>query len=380
MTDFSVRISKSAPRNPSVSRSHHALSSLTLLRSCLLLLATLALLAATPLRAESDQAGKSRELFDMLTRMSDADSTHFYTGSFILVKPGELSAMQVTHGRDDNGTWESLESLNGESRMVMRQGSQVISVYPERALVTIRNTDDHDSLHFSLPEDVGAISEYYSLHQREDDRVANRPTLVVDLVPDDDYRYGYRYWIDKETGLLLRCDLVDEHQAVVEQMMFTSLDYLPQSPAIDFSLEAYEHFQQRHITEVSDGDEARVVTETAMWELSKLPAGFKRTESAMRYSKAASEATGEQGSGPEAGPAHAGKPDLLHMVYSDGLASVSVFIEDFLGGTDHLMGPASMGAVNAYGNPLGRHYITVVGEVPPKTVRLLAESIVLKDN
>jgi sigma-E factor negative regulatory protein RseB len=344
------------------------------------LLATLGLLAASPVRAESDQTGKSRELFDMLTRMSDADSSHFYTGTFILVKPGELSALQVTHGRDDNGTWESLESLNGESRMVMRQDSQVISVYPERELVTIRNTDDHDSLHFSLPEDVGAISEYYSLHQRQDDRVANRPALVVDLVPDDDYRYGYRYWIDKETGLLLRCDLVDEDQAVVEQMMFTSLDYLPQSPVIDFSLDAYEHFQQRHITQASPGDEAKEAPETAMWELSKLPAGFKRTESAMRYSKAASEATGEQGSGPGPGPAHAGKPDLLHMVYSDGLASVSVFIEDFLGGTDHLLGPASMGAVNAYGNPLGRHYITVVGEVPPKTVRLLAESIVLKDN
>jgi len=382
MTDFSVRTSKSAPRNTSVSRLRQTLSSLTLLHSCLLLLATLVLLAATPLRAEppgtdphraeSNQTDKSNDLFDMLTRMSDADSSHFYRGTFILVKPGELSALQVTHGRDDTGSWESLESLTGESRMVIRQDSQVVSVYPERELVSIRNTDDHDSLHFSLPDDVGAISEYYSLHQREDDRIANRPTLVVELVPDDEYRYGYRYWLDKETGLLLRCDLVDEDQHVVEQMMFTSLEYLPESPPIDFSLDAYAHFHKRHITEVSTGDEAKDVPETAMWQLSKLPAGFKRTESAMRYSRAASEQLSAE-------QVDAGEPDLLHMVFSDGLASVSVFIEDFLGGTDHLMGPASMGAVNAYGNPLGRHYITVVGEVPPRTVKLLAESIVLKD-
>ena len=196
---------------------------------------------------------------------------------------------------------------------------------------------------------------------------------MVELVPDDEYRYGYRYWLDKETGLLLRCDLVDEDQAVVEQMMFTSLDYLPQSPAIDFSLDAYEHFHKKHITGVSGAGDAKQVPETAKWQLSKLPAGFKRTESAMRYSKAASEQVSAE-------QIDAGEPDLLHMVYSDGLASVSVFIEDFLGDTDYLMGPASMGAVNAYGNPLGRHYITVVGEVPPKTVKLLAESIVLKDN
>jgi sigma-E factor negative regulatory protein RseB len=347
------------------------------LLACLLLLVTLTVLAASPLRAESDQSGKSRDLIDMLTRMSDADSSHFYRGTFILVKPGELSALQVTHGRDDNGSWESLESLTGESRTVIRQDSRVISVYPERELVTIRNTDDHDSLHFSLPDDVTAISDYYSLHQREDDRIANRAALVVDLVPDDEYRYGYRYWLDKQTGLLLRCDLVDENQAVVEQMMFTSLEYLPQSPAIDFSLDAYEHFHTRHITGVSGAGEAKEVPETAMWQLSKLPAGFKRTESAMRYSRAASEqSSAEQLSAEQV---DTGKPDLLHMVYSDGLASVSVFIEDFLGGTDHLMGPASMGAVNAYGNPLGRHYITVVGEVPPRTVKLLAESIVLKD-
>ena len=267
MTDFAVRTSTSDLRNTSVSGPHPRLCLPTVLQSFLLILALLSVtpLSADPLGAEPGRStDQSRNLFDMLKRMSDADNTRFYRGTFILVKPGELSALQVTHGRDDNGPWESLESLTGESRKVIHQDSSVISVYPERELITIRKTDDHDSLHFSLPENVDELSKYYSVHQREDDRIANRPTLVVDLVPDDDYRYGYRYWIDKDTGMLLRCDLVDEHQAVVEQMMFTSLDYLPQSPAIDFSLEAYEHFQQRHITEVSDGDEARVVTETAM--------------------------------------------------------------------------------------------------------------------
>ena len=329
---------------------------------------------ASPVTSETAEQEQSRKLFKMLNRISDADSSRFYRGTFIMVKPGELSAMRVTHGRDDDGTWESLESLTGESRTVVRQQGKVISVYPSRELVTIRHTDAPDSLHFTLPEDVDKLSRFYSMKQRDDDRVADRPAMVIDLIPDDEYRYGYRYWVDKETGMLLRCDLVDENRTVVEQMMFTSLDYLPVSPDYDFTLNAYQQFRRQQIVDGSSTVDGKLVPEADPWVVSNLPDGFVLAETAMRN---AHDAIGGQA---EASPdtVDTDEPELLHMVYSDGLASVSVFIENFEGDSNHLLGPASVGAVNAYGNPLGRHYITVVGEVPPKTVKLLAESITRK--
>jgi sigma-E factor negative regulatory protein RseB len=70
------------------------------------------------------------------------------------------------------------------------------------------------------------------------------------------------------------------------------------------------------------------------------------------------------------------QPDLLHLVYSDGLASVSVFIEKKQVGGKHLQGAATMGAVNAFGNSVEDYFVTVVGEVPEKTVRSMAQSAV----
>ena len=160
------------------------------------------------------------DLFDMLKRMSDADQNQNYQGTFILRKSDNLSTLHVTHGIDEKGVWESLEALNGEPRKVLRHNNRVISIFPDRAIITVRHNSKKQSLHPQLPENIERLEQYYSMNRLDDDRIANHSSLVVDLLPKDQYRYGYRYWVDKNTGMLLRCDLVDEDNAVVEQMMF----------------------------------------------------------------------------------------------------------------------------------------------------------------
>lgn len=300
------------------------------------------------------------DLFDMLQRMADADQKQNYVGTFILRKSDDLSALRVTHGVDDEGVWESLEALNGEARKVVRHNNRVVTVYPERELVTIRHTDKRQSLHHKLPENIDQLGLFYSIKRLEDDRVANWPTLVFDLMPKDQYRYGYRYWVDNNTGMLLRCDLVTENNAIVEQMMFTALEYLPQAPAEAFEVQAFDRFQQKLL----DEPEIDVQQEAdEIWAVNRLPKGFMLTQSTMRYSRPKAEMENMS-------------PDLLHMVYSDGLASVSVFIEKNRGTEAHLQGASSMGAVNAFGNAMGDYFVTVVGEVPLKTVQAMAESVV----
>ncbi len=136
------------------------------------------------------------DLFDMLKRMSDADRNQNYQGTFILRKSDNLSTLRVTHGVDDNGVWESIEALNGEPKKVLRHNNRVVSVFPDRELVTIRHTDENRSLHPQLPKNIDQLELFYSINRLSDDRIANKLTLVVDLLPKDQYRYGYRYWVE----------------------------------------------------------------------------------------------------------------------------------------------------------------------------------------
>ena len=311
------------------------------------------------------------DLFDMLKGMSDADRKQNYQGTFVLRKSDNLSALRVTHGVDDNGEWESIEALNGESKKVLRHNNRVVSVYPDRELVTIRHTDKNRSLHQQLPENIDQLELFYSINRLNDDRIANHQTLVVDLLPKDQYRYGYRYWVDKDTGMLLRCDLVAEDEnkekKVVEQMMFTSLDYLTDVPSQSFELKQFERYRQQVLDEpVVD------VTQNIQqrWVVSRLPEGFMLTQSTMRYSQPL--VPGNQSS--ENMLSKTAPPDLLHMVYSDGLASVSIFIEKNQGAEERLLGVASIGALNAFGHSMDDYFVTAVGEVPVKTVESMAQS------
>jgi len=304
-------------------------------------------------------------LFDVLQRMSDADQEQNYQGTFILRKADDLSTLRVTHGRDEKGTWESLEALNGEPKKVVRRNNKVVSVFPSRELVTIRSNANTQPLHWQLPENIDQLERSYSISQLADDRIANHPTLVVDLIPNDKFRYGYRYWIDKNTGMLLRCDLVAEDHKVVEQMMFTALNYLPQTPPPPFDLKQFQHYEQQLL----DEPEVKVDHSASLrWVIKKLPAGFMLTQSTMRHSQlSVAKNTADEKKPPL---------DLLHLVYSDGLASVSVFIEKNQRSKKHLQGASSMGAVNAFGNSVGDYFVTVVGEVPVKTVQSMAQSAV----
>ncbi len=305
-------------------------------------------------------------LSDVLKRMSEADQTQNYQGTFILRKSDNLSTLRVTHGSDDEGVWESLEALNGEPRKIVRRNNKVVSVFPGRKLVTIRLDATKQSLHRRLPENINQLELFYSINRLPDDRIADHPALVVDLVPIDKLRYGYRYWIDKNTGMLLRCDLVAENDAVVEQMMFTSLDYLTQVPTQSFDLKQFEHYRQQLLDEPEIDDVEHGTPQ--QWTVNMLPKGFMLTQTMRHYSQSSAiQNTADQKSR---------QPNMLHLVYSDGLASVSVFIEKNNAEARYLHGSSMMGAVNAFGNPVDDYFVTVVGEVPVKTVQSMAQSTV----
>ncbi|MBE9559901.1 MAG: MucB/RseB C-terminal domain-containing protein, partial [Proteobacteria bacterium] len=136
-----------------------------------------------------------------------------------------------------------------------------------------------------------------------------------------------------------------------------------------FDLEQFQHYRQQQL-----GEAETDVKQSAplQWVINTLPKGFMLTQSTMRHSRSSSAQSAVQDSADKISK----QPDLLHLVYSDGLASVSVFIEKNQGAGQHLQGASTMGAVNAFGSPVDDYFITVVGEVPVKTVQAMAQSTV----
>lgn len=287
------------------------------------------------------------DLSAMLRKMAQADDVLNYQGVFILRKADQLMSMRVEHGVDERGVWESLEALNGESRKIVRNNDEITSFYPERKLITINHAQSRASLHPSLPANLDKLSQYYQIQQLANDRIANRNTVVIDVQPNDNFRYGYRYWIDDATGVLLKCDLLNENKSVIEQMMFTSMSYMDQLPKLAFVEPSQEGYTLREL------DPLHATPETAEWTVADLPKGFVLTQSTRREK-------------------HGGAS--LHMMYSDGLASVSVFIEADESSYHHLEGASSLGALNAYGTKVDDHYLTVMGEVPATTILQIANS------
>lgn len=288
-----------------------------------------------------------------LDEMSRALQTLDYDGTFVYLHDGRLDAMRIIHQASEGGQRERLVSLTGSAREVLRDDKSVTCIKPDNKSVMVGKSRPRPTFPF-LPRDIGDVSPYYHLEEVGDDLMAGYPARVIAIRPKDEYRYGYRFWIEKDTRMLLKYELSGPAGDPIEQVMFTRLGIgteIPQS-ALQPSLDGDGYTWQRQ-------EEVRTrAAEPAGkpgWQVGQLPAGFTLTNYQQQRMR-------ENGGAVE------------HMVFSDGLATVSVYIEKRPrhGG---LTGLSAMGAMNAYGIMLGEHQVMVVGEVPPATVRMIAHSL-----
>jgi sigma-E factor negative regulatory protein RseB len=295
--------------------------------------------------------GSHAEALDAwLDKMKQAMNSENYEGTLVIRQQDRMQAMRIKHGVGEQGSWETLESLSGEARKVIRKDGQVTTIFPDRGLMTISRDGPAASLRPRLPENSDILKDYYQLDLVGEDRVASKPTQVVQVRPRDEYRYGFKFWLDKDSGLLLKCDLLDQQGRVIEQLMFSELSMLERPPVLDNQVVAREDYQ------VIDLDEGQVGPTSHQWRVDRLPGGFALTQSRSR-------------------PSRHGEGLVHHMVFSDGLASVSVFVENQMPENRVLNGVSSMGALSAYGQATDGHHVTVIGEVPVATVQLIGQSI-----
>ncbi len=288
-----------------------------------------------------------------LARMAEAVSGLNYEGTFVFDHAGRLQTMRIVHLADADGEREHLVSLDGDPREVMRDRHDAVCILadgkPQRlALHQARGGFPGRSLGH-LP----ALQAHYDIAHGETSRVAGRPTRVLEIRPRDALRYGYRLWLDQASGLPLRSELFGADGAPLERMVFTAIEL---REAADPDRAAALRARQAQVAAMVGHPPAAIEAGARRWQVSDPPQGFVLTD---------------YRSYPGGGAA--GGVD--HLVLTDGLATVSVYVEPAAAGRTPLNGVHRAGAVSTYALVRDAHQVVVVGDVPPVTARQIGEAV-----
>lgn len=297
--------------------------------------------------------GGEDEIRAWLEKMQHAAHTVNYDGTFVYSRQDQLTAMRLIHRADQTGEQERLISLDSSGREVIRDNNKVTCILPDSKAVVVDKDRPTGPFPPPFPSSIKELEKHYQFTLAGQGKVAGQLAQKIYIQPRDQYRYGHRLWIDVNTGLLLQKHLMNEAGKPLEKFMFTRIEYLKKVP--DALLKS-QNIGKEYTWYEEDDKITMPGSNKQKWVVAWLPAGFKQdmeTEHKL--------------------PSN-GKP-LEHLVYSDGLSSISVFIEPHAKKGNHLIGTTTMGAVSANGRHLDNFNITVVGEVPQITVRKVCDSV-----
>lgn len=312
------------------------------------------------LEAEAQELPPSTEsALTWLKKMAAAPRRHNYSGTFVYYADSHMETSFIVHKVDASGERERIEVLDGLPRIVFRNNDEMTCYLPESKKVFSEKRWFRKFFPDFIPQLTDNLNELYYIKETKRERVTNREAQVLALIPRDALRYGHRFWVDVETGLLLKVAVMQDNE-IIEQFAFAQLQ-------IDHEINADEvnptHLNDATnewkltnlITSILNKDQLR-------WEITHLPVGFKTLVGMKRNLTE--------------------KPTLVdHIALTDGLATVSVFIESI-----NKEAPApvpgffsSRGAINIYVRTLNDNKITTVGEVPPETLKLIGDSVVMRN-
>lgn len=290
---------------------------------------------------------------DLLRNMYHSARALNYEGTFVYMHDGKVESMQIFHRNDKGRERERVVHLNGSPREIIREGNVVTCILSDLKAVHVNKLNAGPHILSSLPSNFGEFKSFYGFSVAGQDRVAGRSAIIVAVTPKDAYRYGYRFWLDAEHALMLKSQMLGMDGNPVEQLMFTALNVVSDIPLASLK-PAFKGEQM-----VLSNGQNEIPLNTAVelnWLIVKMPDGFKTTGYSQQHLES-------------------GGVPVQHIVVSDGLASVSVYIEKLDVAKKQFIGASYVGAVSVHGAIVDEHQVTVVGEVPAATVKMVAESI-----
>lgn len=302
------------------------------------------LVADTDARAVEESPG------DWLKKMATAVQTTNYEGTVIRIQDGVAEAIKVVHVVADGVVREKVIVQEGDGLEIIRNGNEVHCILPDRKSVLVQEWDDQSTLFSTLPTSDIQFGNEYDVAIVREDRVAGRKAVMLAIRPHDGLRYGHRLWLDRETGFPLQTSLIASDGEAIQQVKFADIRIgetiqasalLPSTNIDDF----------RWFTEPQHSRKQEIDSD---WVSNNALSGFQLMSTHVE------ESPGEGGS-------------TTHMLFSDGLANVSVFIAPHRGDLEARR--ARVAASNSYSVAKDEFRITAVGEVPAEMVEKIARSM-----
>jgi sigma-E factor negative regulatory protein RseB len=304
-----------------------------------------ALVAATGVRADDAAA--------WLQRAAQAARQMNYVGTIVYQHGGRVETSRLVHLNDNGMEFEKLVNLDGPAREVIRAQGEVRCYYPDAKVVRIEPRTFRNAFPSLSPQQQKALTDYYTFRKAEPGRVAGVDAQAWVFEPKDGLRFGHKFWSDVATGLLLKARIIDENGEVVEQFAFTDLSI---GARVDREMVRPSWPPAPPDWVVRAAGPGDVELRDTGWSVAKLPPGFTKIVEGYRALRGR-------------------KHPVAHLVYSDGLVAVSVFVEN-VGSAPHPTGLAQRGGTNIFVRQADDYLITVLGEAPPAAMRQIAASVV----
>lgn len=310
--------------------------------------------------APADTPAASHELRAWLVRIHEAANRRNFQGTFVVTGGGVASSARIAHFCEGPNQFQRSESLDGQARHVFRHNDVVTTVWPAAKVAVIEQRDQLAQFPALLQAGGDGIAEFYNVQLKGAERVAGHDANLLLVTPRDRYRYGYRLWADRATGLLLRADVIGEHDDVLESSAFSdvAIGVKPQPDSVLQPMRRLEGYRVLRPVLVPTRLEAEG------WSMSRAVPGFREVSCVKRPLEIDALA--------DAAPAG---PRVLQAIYSDGLTHVSIFIEPFEPRRHLRPMITAVGPTQTLMHRQGEWWVTILGDVPPATLKMFANAL-----
>ena len=287
-----------------------------------------------------------------LMRITQAARTLNYSGTVLVRQGSRFDTFRLAHMFENDQESEKLLSLDGPAREIVRSATEVRYYFPDAKVVRIEPRTIRNVFPSLSPEQTANLAQYYEFKLTAGGRVAGRMTDVATFEPRDGMRYAHRFWADATTGLLLRSRLVNEKGEIIEEFAFTDVTYNAKLDKEMVRPSWTSVPSDWRVTQAGPGD---FKSDETGWTVNKVPPGFLKISEGFRKL------------GGKREPA-------AHLVFSDGLVAISVFVEPYTV-TQTQIGLTQTGGLAQYSTRSDAFRVTVIGEAPPATVQQIAQSV-----
>ena len=311
------------------------------------------ILAVLLLALSAQTAWAEGDALSWLERIHAATQTLSYSGTFIYRSGDQSETSRIFHSVGRRGTLERLETLDGQAREIVRSGDEVRCYLPDLMTIRVDKQTAHGVFPASLPENLQDIGENYEVSAGAVERIAGYDAQAIVLQPKDKLRYGHKLWADVKTGMLLKSQIFNDKNEPIEQFAFTQISI---GGKIDHE-ELKSRFRAKsRAWHIENSSAVAASLAASGWTIKPELPGFKKVAEMKRTL--------------------GGSNEVGHVVYSDGVAALSVFIEPMTNKTSlPPPGLSHQGAINIYSQKIASHLVTVLGETPAESVKKLAEAV-----